>query len=258
MARRTIQHEATPMDNVAPLLTPATTDSGIGTGSSVAPNIMPTTIATDADTQAAATNFAKAAEMQWKVYQANNEWIRFADLKAGVLLTANGALLAVALSALKNAEGLRANPFALSLAFLSGGALLVSVGYCLWCISPKTARFHAKHDRNTDSLLFFDHIAESEKEDYRAKAKEMGSEETAYNQISQQVLGQCARIADKTPPGHIGDLGACHQHRGGAARCPCRVVPVTERELEVKWRISALFRLATLRSCSRTSKAPRA
>ena len=141
-----------------------------------------------ADVQTSVSLMARAAEMQWRIYQANNEWIRFADLKAGALLTANGALLAAALSALKdNGRFLRTHHGVLGFALLSGAALLVSFGYSLWCISPKTARFHARHDRHTDSLLFFEHIAAIGKDTYLDKAKDLGSDESAYHQIAQQV-----------------------------------------------------------------------
>jgi len=208
MTQQTTQPQKTPTAKVVPVPTPnpASTAGSVITPKP-APPTTPAIIASPtipapapvvttppisahpvAAVQTVATNFAKATEMQWRIYQANNEWIRFADLKAGALLTANGAMLAATLSALKgNASVLLANPFALSFALLSGGALLVSVGNCLHCISPKTARFHKKHDPKTDSSLFFEHIAGFTKEEYLTRAQEMGSDETAFEQVCQQV-----------------------------------------------------------------------
>ncbi len=207
MARQTVQRKATPKANTTPLLTPIANNSGVKAGSIAVSNAPLATDAPVVGTQSTTpivgvqpivTDFAKAAEMQWRIYQANSEWIRFADIKAGALLTANGVVLATILSALKNnADVVRASLAALILAVFSGAALLVSAGCCLSCINPKTTRFHATHDPKTASLLFFGHIAEFKtKEAYQAQAKALGSEEVVFEQVSQQVWMN-ARVSRK-------------------------------------------------------------
>lgn len=80
----------------------------------------------------------KATEQQWRVYGVINEWIRFADAKAGALLTLNGVLVAAAVGPIKDKwEDLLAHrPVLLLLAFAVAG-LFVSAFYCLECIRPK-------------------------------------------------------------------------------------------------------------------------
>jgi hypothetical protein len=61
-----------------------------------------------------AQNEIQAVETQWKVLQSVNEWSRSMDTKAGVVLTADGILVGLAGTALKdNLSYLRAHPLAL-------------------------------------------------------------------------------------------------------------------------------------------------
>lgn len=120
-----------------------------------------------------------AVETQWKVLQSVNEWSRSMDTKAGAVLTADGILVGLAGTALKdNLPYLRTHPLALVLVGLALFCLLASAWWAGRCLSP-TLGFEQKagipaHPTETadvpSSMLYFEHIAAQPEADYVARA----------------------------------------------------------------------------------------
>lgn len=85
--------------------------------------------------------FIRVNDILWKVLSSTNELIRYADAKAGAVLTADVVLIGAVLSLLKNQmqDVLRLHLSALVLVFLILGclALAASAVACLVCIIPR-------------------------------------------------------------------------------------------------------------------------
>ncbi|HEY0075596.1 MAG TPA: Pycsar system effector family protein [Abditibacteriaceae bacterium] len=97
-----------------------------------------------------------ATERLWRSYGVINEWIRFADAKAGALLTFNGVAIGAALSALKDQHAFFVKQ---PLIFITGSgfgiSLLLSAICALECIKPRVRlRLDAEwpDDRRLDFL----------------------------------------------------------------------------------------------------------
>ena len=122
---------------------------------------------------------SQAIETQWKVLQSVNEWSRSMDTKAGAVLTADGILVGLAGTALKdNLPYLREHPLALVLVGLALFCLLASAWWAGRCLSP-TLGFEPKagilkHPTETadipKSMLYFNDIAAQDEADYIQRA----------------------------------------------------------------------------------------
>jgi hypothetical protein len=92
----------------------------------------------------------------WEIYNAINEWVRFADTKAGAVLAAQGIIVAVALPPLlENRVSIVGDCLLCTLLVLSALATLLSVALSLKCVTPRLKVGEAK------SLIFFGHIAQA-------------------------------------------------------------------------------------------------
>ena len=125
----------------------------------------------------------RAIDTQWLIYDAINEWIRFADAKAGALLATNGVVAVAALGAIKENAALFADHRLLWWTSLLGVfGLGVSAFFCLDCIRPRTRAGGPK------SLIYFDHIAGHEDADaYASEARALSNHERAFAEVSRQV-----------------------------------------------------------------------
>lgn len=136
-----------------------------------------------------------ATEALWRVYGATNEWIRFADTKAGAILAADALLLATAVPELmkRNQEAPPNHHFAtvgVACAVLSSVALIASAIFCLVCIAP---RMYSSD--GAKSPLYFGHIAAHPDADaYKNAAAVLDRPEESFDAISRQVWAN-ARIA---------------------------------------------------------------
>ena len=136
-----------------------------------------------------------ATEALWRVYDATSEWIRFADAKAGAILTADALLLATAVLELlkRNQEALPNHHLALggvACAVLSSVALIASAIFCLVCIAP---RMHSSD--GAKSPLYFGHIAaHPDAAAYKTAAAVLDRPEESFDAISRQVWAN-ARVA---------------------------------------------------------------
>jgi hypothetical protein len=139
------------------------------------------------------TPAVQTAETLWRVYAATNEWIRFADAKAGAILTAEGVLAGAAVTALQGNKPFLESHILILLLF--GAALLcllASAGFCLSCIFPSL------NFGKAESLLYFAHIAEQFPQDHTAYTEQakivLQNPQEELNQIGQQVWAN-AKVA---------------------------------------------------------------
>lgn len=138
---------------------------------------------------------ATLTEQQWKTFAVINEWLRFADTKAGAILTANGVLAGVAIGVLKDHRTyLLDHLWITGVATFGLLAVLGSASYCLLCIFPKTRIGDPR------SLIFFDHIARKFPKDPGAYAQAVldaaADRNEPFKQISQQVWAN-SLVAEK-------------------------------------------------------------
>jgi hypothetical protein len=116
-----------------------------------------TSVPTDACEEA---DYTRATDHLWKTYATINELIRFADAKAGALLTVNGVLIGAALTVLNDKPNLLGiTPLIFFLWVVWGLCLLVSTACGLLCIKPILLVKHGSEQPRKDSTIYFDHIA---------------------------------------------------------------------------------------------------
>jgi hypothetical protein len=114
-----------------------------------------------ASTPLSGDDYRNASEQLWKSYDTINEWIRFADAKAGALLTFNGVVMAAALGAVKEIRAVFvAHHFLLWLGATCGACFITSAVFSLHCILPTVKiKLGASEPKGT-SIIFFEHIAQ--------------------------------------------------------------------------------------------------
>lgn len=125
-----------------------------------------------------------AIEQQWRVYQLIQELIRFADAKAGAILTADGVLIGVILSLLKNEKAPNTVPELLIATVVA--ALLaygISAWQCISCLLPRRAT-------EGKSRIFFQHIADRIEATYKTQIQE----ETLASRLD-DLNGQIYQVA---------------------------------------------------------------
>ncbi|WP_435017834.1 Pycsar system effector family protein [Tundrisphaera sp. TA3] len=135
---------------------------------------------------------AEATEHLWKTLQGINEWIRFADAKAGAVLTANGVLATLAAGVIEKQSDLLSKYQSLKIVTLICGlALLLSSIACVKCLYP---RVRVKGEIR--SLLFFHHIATvyADPPRYLDKARELSEPDMAFREVGTQVWAN-SRVA---------------------------------------------------------------
>lgn len=92
----------------------------------------------------------------WVVHTAVNEWVRFADTKAGAVLGAQGVIFALAIPSLvEHRAWILAEPLVCTLVIVAAACALLSVAWSLKCVIPRLRVGEAK------SLIFFGHIAQA-------------------------------------------------------------------------------------------------
>jgi|WetSurMetagenome_2_1015567.scaffolds.fasta_scaffold76613_2 hypothetical protein len=124
-------------------------------------------------------------ESMWKIYDTLNEWIRFSDAKAGVILATNGIIAGAILS---DPAGLKAflykNPVFFIPLILAVLMACISIYFSLRCLNP-TLKIG-----KPDSLIFFGHIALNFEtaEEYQSVAKKIFlDDDLAESQIAEQI-----------------------------------------------------------------------
>ncbi|MDQ7903066.1 hypothetical protein RB614_00840 [Phytohabitans sp. ZYX-F-186] len=94
-----------------------------------------------------------SAEESWKSLQQVNEWIRFADAKAGAVLAASGVLGALLVNAIPRLEDFKIHTTRAVLLALAIVCIGVSSLLTLQILAPRLRTGEAR------SLIYFDHVA---------------------------------------------------------------------------------------------------
>jgi pycsar effector protein len=90
----------------------------------------------------------------WKQLQQVNEIVRYADAKAGLILTLNGVLIGLVAVRLQSGGFFADHPVPAGALVIAGGLLTISLGFDIAAVMP---RLIAPGQRV--SLLHFDHVA---------------------------------------------------------------------------------------------------
>jgi hypothetical protein len=122
----------------------------------------------------------------WNILNNINEWIRYSDTKAVILLTLYGVIITIIYS---NANevllALNSSDFIFYLAILSIILSFLSVLFSLLCVNPRLK------NKNPNSVIYFGHIQEKFKtpDEYLVKSNEILDEEKDYlKELSEQVF----------------------------------------------------------------------
>jgi hypothetical protein len=128
----------------------------------------------------------------WNIYQAINDWVKFADAKAGVALAAHGAVFTIAVPEIVENRSYFLEHGCLAVGLVCATvAAIVSVFFGLRAIIPRLSVGEAK------SLIFFAHIAKAypDFESFRSHSKGHYSNDDGFNdQILDQIWAN-ARVA---------------------------------------------------------------
>ena len=128
----------------------------------------------------------------WNLYLAVNDWVKFADAKAGIALAAHGAIFTIAIPEIVTNRSYFLDHCALSVGIVCGSlAAAVSVFFGLRTIIPRLSVGEPK------SLIFFGHIAKaySDFESFRVASEQTyGSEDKFNGQILDQIWAN-SRVA---------------------------------------------------------------
>ncbi len=125
-------------------------------------------------------------EEYWKVLSNTNEWIKYSDTKATILLTLYGVLLTIIYTnAEETLNALTKSNWILVFSILSGISSIVSVVFSFLCINPRLK------NENPNSIIYFGHIQSkfNNASDYRNLANEIINDDSKYiEEISEQVF----------------------------------------------------------------------
>jgi hypothetical protein len=135
----------------------------------------------------------------WDLLDNVNEWVRFADVKAGAVLTLSAASIAFLFGQL---DGVRALLVSRNFDPPSVTLLALCVGYCTCLFQTVRAAFEVILPRvagqGTDSLLHFEHIAITYADspaDYVQRVRQLSAEEVDKQTLEQVVA--VSRIAKR-------------------------------------------------------------
>lgn len=125
-------------------------------------------------------------EEYWKILSNTNDWIKYSDTKATILLTLYGVLLTIVYANSEETLGaLTKSNWILFFSILSGISSLMSVLFSFLCINPRLK------NENPNSIIYFGHIQSkfNSASDYRKIANEIIDDDAKYiDEISEQVF----------------------------------------------------------------------
>ena len=132
----------------------------------------------------------------WNTYNTINEWIKFSDTKAGIIITIYSVILTILYSnANETYEIVSSSWIYISLTLLSAILAGVSLYYCFRCLLPRVENEKGNHR----SVIYFGHITAKfeSHESYEQYANDEFADETKFQkQIAEQVY-TCSEIAQK-------------------------------------------------------------
>lgn len=128
----------------------------------------------------------------WELYSSINEWVRYADAKAGIALGAHAAIFTVAIPGIiENRVYFTENTPIMSAVILATAFAVVSSYFGIRCVVPRLNVGEAR------SLIFFAHIAKgySDSVSFRNHAaKHYNDDDGFFNQVLDQVWAN-SRVA---------------------------------------------------------------
>jgi len=123
-------------------------------------------------------------ENYWKILQNVNDWLRFADTKAGALLTTIGVILTlIYTNANAVYDAVYKDSLILSLAIIFAIALMFSAFFCFSTLFSRLK----KSAKDEMSSIFFKDVAEVEIDEYKEKAGVIISDD---DQLSDELQDQ--------------------------------------------------------------------
>lgn len=121
----------------------------------------------------------------WNILNNTNDWIRYSDTKAVILLTLYGVIITIIYSNANDVLlALNSSKFMLCLAILTIVLSFLSVLFSLLCVNPRLK------NTNPNSIIYFGHIQEKFKtpNEYLMKSNKTLDEEKDYlRELSEQV-----------------------------------------------------------------------
>lgn len=124
-------------------------------------------------------------EKLWNIHSSNNEWIRFSDAKAGVLITVYGVIITIVYSnADKVYSAISDNKTLSFLSIILVLLALISIALCFMTLNPSL-----KND-NPTSTIYFGHIKEkyADYEEYHNDVTTKIDSNEFDKQIAEQIF----------------------------------------------------------------------
>ncbi len=124
-------------------------------------------------------------EEYWKILNNTNDWIKYSDTKATIILTMFGVLITIIYS--NSAEvlaGIQNSNWILFFSILTGICTTLSILFAFLCINPKLT------NSNPNSIIYFGHIKKKFKtsEEYSKKASKIMANSDSYRkELAEQV-----------------------------------------------------------------------
>lgn len=129
-------------------------------------------------------NMNDRIEHYWRTYQMINDWTKFSDTKAGIIVTVFGLFLTIIYT---NSEAvytaITASLLILILSIICCATSIISIFFAFICVNPRLK------NKNTKSVFYFGHIAQNNDfSEYRNYSKTiLNNENLIEDQLSEQV-----------------------------------------------------------------------
>lgn len=122
----------------------------------------------------------------WNILQQNNEWLRYSETKASILLTVYGIIITIIYSNAKEVyEAINESNLLLITSIIFGIVSIISIYFSFKCINPRL-----KND-NPTSIIYFGHISKKNKnyEDYLQYSKAIINNDDKFcEQVAEQIF----------------------------------------------------------------------
>ena len=130
----------------------------------------------------------------WNILGNTNDWIKYSDTKATILLTLYGVIITIIYSnASESLNGITNSNWTIFFSTLSIILSLLSIIFAFLCINPRL------NNDNPNSIIYFGHIQKKFKnaEEYSTKASEIISSENNYQKELTEQIHTNSKIAWK-------------------------------------------------------------
>ncbi|MFW5700775.1 MAG: Pycsar system effector family protein [Cyclobacteriaceae bacterium] len=122
----------------------------------------------------------------WNILQYNNEWLRYSETKASVLLTVYGIIITIIYSNANEVfEAINETSLFLYSSVFYGLTSIISIFFSFMCINPRLK------NENPSSIIYFGHIAKKNKNfsDYSQYSKTIIDNDDKFReQIVEQIF----------------------------------------------------------------------